>query len=60
MSPHLHQAGGDVARALPRLVVDAGHHLDDLVGSVALHVRLGPQDYGARLHQHVGELLTDF
>ena len=41
---------------LARLVGDVGHHLDDLAWSVTLHVSLGLQHHGARLHQHVVEL----
>ena len=54
---YLHQTGHYVARALARLIVDVGRHLDDLTWCVALHVGLGLQDHRARLHQHVGELL---
>lgn len=53
---HLHQAGHHVSRGLARLVGDVGFDLDDLACCVALHVGLGLQHHGARLHQHVAEL----
>ena len=59
ISVYLHQAGGHVACGLPRLVVDVGHHLDDLAWCVTLHVDLALQHHCARFHQHVGELLRD-